>query len=109
VDLEPWFPPHTTRNIYLSLLHLQDDPNQKKVPESILKAALLRRAEEDIRRILQIRTSKPALTNLLQRGSVGDDLWQRFSRAEKEVEEEVKDVVQEVNTHAVRYPVLCVR
>lgn len=34
---------------------------------------------------------------LLQRGSVGDDLWQRFLRAEKEMEEEVKDVVSEVS------------
>ena len=33
---------------------------------------------------------------LLQRGSVGDDLWQRFVRAEKEMEEEVRDVVAEV-------------
>lgn len=33
---------------------------------------------------------------LLQRGSVGDDLWQRFLRAEKEMEDEVRDVVNEV-------------
>lgn len=33
---------------------------------------------------------------LLQRGSVGDDLWQRFLRAEKEMEDEVRDVVAEV-------------
>jgi translocation protein SEC66 len=36
------------------------------------------------------------LTALLQRGSVGDDLWQRFLRAEKEIEEELRDVVNEV-------------
>ena len=29
---------------------------------------------------------------------MGDDLWQRFLRAEKEVEEELKDVVTEVST-----------
>lgn len=34
---------------------------------------------------------------LLQRGSVGDDLWQRFMRAEKEMEDEVRDVVAEVS------------
>lgn len=33
---------------------------------------------------------------LLQRGSVGDDLWQRFLRAEREMEDEVRDVVAEV-------------
>jgi translocation protein SEC66 len=88
------------RNIYLSLLHI-DSPedggeNSSAVPETILKAALLRRATEDILRIVQIRNSKQALSSLLQRGSVGDDLWQRFLRAEKEIEEELRDVVSEV-------------
>lgn len=105
--LAPWFPRHKQRDIYLSLLHL--DPAEasaseggdgekvlKQVPDSVLKAALLRRALEDIQRILQLRTAKPALQTLLQRGSVGDELWQRFQRAEKEMEEEVKDVVNEV-------------
>lgn len=103
--LESWFPPHQARDVYLSLLHL--DPSEasegadgekklSKVPDSVLKAALMRRALEDIQRIMQLRTSKPALQNLLQRGSVGDELWQRLLRAEKEMEEEVKDVVNEV-------------
>jgi len=67
-----------------------------KVPESVLRAALLRRAVEDIKRLIQIRSAKQAGTTLLQRGSVGDDLWQRLLRAEKEMEEELRDVVMEV-------------
>ncbi|TKA83735.1 hypothetical protein B0A55_00031 [Friedmanniomyces simplex] len=106
--LEPWFPPHRQRDIYLSLLHL--DPSEQvgagggdgekklsKVPDSVLKAALLQRALEDIKRIVQLRQSKPALQTLLQRGSVGDELWQRLLRAEQEMEAEVKDVVNEAN------------
>lgn len=75
-----------------------EDGNDKapKVPESVLRAALLRRAVEDIRRIIQVRTAKQACSTLLQRGSVGDDLWQRFLRAEKEMEDELRDVVMEV-------------
>lgn len=92
-SLEPWFPTHLQRNVYLSLLHMENP----RVPDSILKAALLRRATEDIHRIVQIRNAKQALQVLLQRGSVGDDLWQRFQRAEKEIEEELRDVVQEVH------------
>jgi translocation protein SEC66 len=95
-SLEPWFPTHLQRNVYLSLLHM-DDP---KVPDSVLKAALLRRATEDIHRIVQVRNAKQALQVLLQRGSVGDDLWQRFQRAEKEIEEELRDVVSEANAFA---------
>ena len=100
-SLEPWFPPHLQRDVYLTLLHLEPEPAPGKekapaVPESVLKAALLRRAVEDIHRILKIRNSKQALSALLQRGSVGDDLWQRFTRAEKEAEDEIRDVVNEV-------------
>ncbi|KAL1311613.1 hypothetical protein AAFC00_001724 [Neodothiora populina] len=109
-SLEPWFPPHLQRNVYLSLLHLDpSDPSStpddadkslSKIPDSIIKAALLRRAVEDIHRIIQVRNAKPALQTLLQRGSVGDELWQRFQRAEKEIEDEVKDVVEEANALA---------
>lgn len=104
--LEPWFPQHVTRNIYLSLLHIDpeaasssgdDEKKLKQVPGSVLKAALLKRAVEDIQRIVQLRQAKPALQTLLQRGSVGDELWQRFQRAEQEMEVEVKDVVNEVS------------
>jgi translocation protein SEC66 len=95
-SLSPYFPPHTQRNIYSSLLALQEDPNTK-VPDSIIRAALLQRAVEDITRILHIRGRKPALQQLLQRGVVGDEIWQRLLRAEQEMEVEVKDVVSEAN------------
>jgi translocation protein SEC66 len=88
------------RNIYLSLLHEEPVEGQEKapkIPDSLLRAALLRRAVEDIHRIIQIRSAKQACSTLLQRGSVGDDLWQRFQRAEKEMEEELRDVVMEVS------------
>ncbi len=88
------------RNIYLSLLHLEpEDGNEKAspIPASVIRTALLRRAVEDIHRIIQIRAAKQACSTLLQRGSVGDDLWQRFLRAEKEMEEELRDVVMEVS------------
>ncbi|KAK0260029.1 hypothetical protein B0A54_09514 [Friedmanniomyces endolithicus] len=109
--LEPWFPPHRQRDVYLSLLHLDpseqagsgDGDSEKKlsrVPDSVLKAALLQRALEDIKRIVQLRQAKPALQTLLQRGSVGDELWQRLLRAEQEMEAEVKDVVNEANAFA---------
>lgn len=99
LSLEPWFPTHLQRDIYLSLLHLEPEPGKDKppaVPDGVLKAALLQRATEDIKRILEVRNAKQALSNLLQRGSVGDDLWQRFLRAEREVEAELRDVVEEV-------------
>ncbi|CAK7239676.1 MAG: Translocation protein S66 [Sporothrix thermara] len=99
-SLSPWFPPHLQRNVYLSLLHMEPEAGSdkpQKVPDTVIRAALMRRAVEDIHRIIQIRTGKQACQSLLQRGSVGDDLWQRFLRAEKEMEDELRDVVMEAN------------
>ncbi|KAK3996824.1 Sec62/63 complex, subunit Sec66 [Cladorrhinum sp. PSN332] len=99
-NLAPWFGPHLQRNIYLSLLHMEPEEGSEKapkVPDSVIRAALLRRALEDLNRIIQIRQAKAACSSLLQKGSVGDDLWQRFLRAEKEMEEELRDVVMEAN------------
>ncbi|KAK2600250.1 Translocation protein S66 [Conoideocrella luteorostrata] len=102
-NLAPWFPPNLQRNVYLSLLHMEPEDGKEKspkVPDSVLKAALLRRAVEDIDRLIQIKSAKQACSSLLLRGSVGDDLWQRFQRAEKEMEEELRDVVTEANALA---------
>lgn len=54
----------------------------------------------DVRRILRMRESKVAAQQLLQKGSVGDDLWAALLKAEKELEAEVLDVVNEANTFA---------
>ncbi|KAK6366214.1 Translocation protein S66 [Exophiala oligosperma] len=97
--LAPYFPTHTSRNVYLSLLHMQDSEDVK-VPETVLRAALLARAVEDWQRIQEIRTRKPALAQLLQRGVVGDEIFQRLQRAETEIELEVKDVMNEANALA---------
>jgi translocation protein SEC66 len=98
-NLKPWFGTHLQRNVYLSLLHMTPEEGAEKtprVPDSVIRAALLRRAVEDIHRLIQIKSAKQACNNLLQRGSVGDDLSQRFQRAETEMNEELRDVVTEV-------------
>ncbi|KAF7531141.1 hypothetical protein G7054_g9161 [Neopestalotiopsis clavispora] len=96
-NLEPWFGPHLQRQVYSSLLEIAATGEKTKVPDSVIRAALLRRAVADIGRIIQIRQAKQALNVLLQRGSVGEDLNQRFQRAEKEIEEELREVVMEAN------------
>lgn len=91
--LEPWFPVHPDRDIYVSLL--QCDP---PAHDGLIKAALIRRAVADVHRIFRVREDKTALTNLLQRGSIGDDLWTSFQAAEKELEAEILEVVTEAET-----------
>lgn len=66
--------------------------------EALLKAALIRRAMTDVTRVVKLREDKPALQNLLQKGSIGDDLWNSLLQAEKELETEIMEVVAEANT-----------
>ncbi|GAA6013187.1 hypothetical protein JCM11491_005209 [Sporobolomyces phaffii] len=95
---EPWFPQHKSRDLYVSLLSLDPPP-----PRPILVAALLRRAMDDVKLIWSIRDAKASLTTLLQRGQIGDDLWERFLAAEKELEGEIVEVVGEANTFEPGY------
>ncbi|KAF9246222.1 Pre protein translocase subunit Sec66-domain-containing protein [Melanogaster broomeanus] len=90
----PYFPTHPERDVYVSLLQKTDPP----VHEALLKAALLRRAMTDVSRVVKLREDKPALQNLLQKGSVGDDLWNSLLQGEKELEAEIMEVVAEANS-----------
>jgi len=90
----PYFPSHQERDVYVSLLQQSDPPAH----EALLKAALIRRAMTNVSRVLKLREDKPALQSLLQKGSIGDDLWNSLLQAEKELEAEIKEVVAEANT-----------
>ncbi|RDX56651.1 hypothetical protein OH76DRAFT_1395775 [Lentinus brumalis] len=92
---EPYFPQHHERDVYFSLLQMSDPPT----PETLLKAALVRRAMTDVTRIIRLREDKPALQNLLQKGSIGDDLWNSLLAAEKELEAEILEVAAEANAY----------
>ncbi|KAK6499416.1 translocation protein S66 [Arthrobotrys conoides] len=94
-SMEPWFPPSLSRDIYLTLLHLPDTPNPPKVPDSVLRAALLRRATDVIQKAIVIRQSKGPLQALLQKGSVGDDTWAQFLKAEQDIDAEIKEVAED--------------
>ena len=93
--IEPYFPRHKERDIYVTLLQLSDPP----APEQLLKAALLRRAVTDVQRILRIREDKPVIQALLQKGSLGDDVLTSITAAEKELEAEIQEVAAEANTY----------
>ncbi|EIW66617.1 hypothetical protein TREMEDRAFT_35004 [Tremella mesenterica DSM 1558] len=92
-SFESWFPRHHTRDTYISLLS-----SSSPVPDSLIKSSLLVRATTDVQRIWRMRDDKPAITSLHQRGLIGDDTVSRFNQAEKELEAEIVDVVQEANT-----------
>lgn len=91
---ESYFPTHAERNTYITLLQKTDPP----ASDALLKAALVRRAMADVIRVIRIREDKPALQSLLQKGSIGDDLWNSLLNAEKELEAEIMEVVAEANS-----------
>ncbi|KAJ7219207.1 translocation protein sec66 [Mycena pura] len=93
-SLPPYFPTHAERNAYVTLLQKSDPP----ASDALLKSALVRRAMTDVQRVLRLREDKPALQNLLQKGSIGDDLWNSLLAAEKELEAEIMEVVAEANS-----------
>lgn len=78
----------------MTLLQQTDPP----ASDALLKAALVRRAIADVHRVLRIREDKPALQSLLQKGAIGDDLYNSLLAAEKELEAEIVDVVTEANS-----------
>ncbi|TEB31292.1 hypothetical protein FA13DRAFT_1732744 [Coprinellus micaceus] len=61
-------------------------------------STLVRRAMADVQRVLRIREDKPALQALLQKGSIGDELWNSLLAAEKELEVEIMEVINEANS-----------
>lgn len=64
-----------------------------------MRAALLRRAMGDVKRLVHIQQEKPPLQALLRAGTVGDELWKEFSIAEQETMAELQEVVAEANTY----------
>ncbi|VDB82830.1 unnamed protein product [Peniophora sp. CBMAI 1063] len=92
-QITPYFPRHVERDTYVTLLGL-DPPT----PDALLKAALIRRAMQDVHRIVRLREDKPAMQALLQKGLLGDDIWTALLAAEKEMEAEILEVQHEANT-----------
>jgi translocation protein SEC66 len=89
-SIEPWFPDHPNRDIYLTLLH-----QEPACPPQLLKAALLERAREDISQVYILRESKAAGSQLLQKGSISEVTFQRIVAAESELNAEIADVMAE--------------
>ncbi|KAF7732782.1 translocation protein S66 [Apophysomyces ossiformis] len=92
--VDPWFPENVEKEQYIALLNCETP-----VPEHHLRAALLRRAMEAVRRLVQVQQEKPALQQLQRTGSIGDDLWRDFTVAEQEILMELQEISQEANTY----------
>ncbi|KAI8869563.1 hypothetical protein GQ42DRAFT_163340 [Ramicandelaber brevisporus] len=93
-QLESWFPPHQEREIYHAMLEAPSED----VDDHALKAALVRRAMTDVRRLVELQQNKEALEKLVKSGAIGDEMWGQFTTAENELQAEMLDVVNEANS-----------
>ncbi|CAO3596796.1 unnamed protein product [Absidia cylindrospora] len=93
-QIDPWFPENEAKEEYITLLNCET-----AIPEHHLRASLLRRAMEGVRRLVQVQQEKPALQQLMRMGSVGDDLWTEFTVAEQDIMNELQAIATEANTY----------
>lgn len=100
--VEPIFPDNHPLNLYLFLKQQYDNPNataETKPHSKVMKAALLRRGVEAIRRSLKLKENEPIFNKLYQEGLIGDDIFQNFQIQAKFQEIELKEIVQECETY----------
>lgn len=87
------FPRNYSKEMYLQLKQQDPKPNDK-----ILKAALLRRGSECIRKMFKLRENEPNINALYQKGSIGHDYFESFQLEKKLNELEMNELVQEANS-----------
>jgi translocation protein SEC66 len=84
--------------------YVDGQEHHSEPPLSLLKAALLRRAAEDVRRGLVIRKARQACGVLLNKGSIGIDVSKELDRAGEELDNEAIDVAAEVRVPGTPMP-----
>jgi len=100
-NIEPIFPENQTAKLYESLKQVASDPNvpkDQKPHDKVLKAALLRRAAEAIRRSMKLKENEPTFNKLYEDGLIGDDIYKQFEVQAKFQELELKEIVAECET-----------
>lgn len=96
----PFFPPNLQRDIYLSLRHIESSVERAdnfEVTPTILRAALLGRAVEGMRRASRLRSAAQAYKMLLNKGSLGGEVWKQLDCAAGELKAGLTDILIEEN------------
>ncbi|ODV67888.1 hypothetical protein HYPBUDRAFT_137740 [Hyphopichia burtonii NRRL Y-1933] len=100
--VEPIFGENHTASLYQFLKAQYTNPDatkETKPHEKVLKAALLRRAVEAIRRSLKLKENEPIFKYLYQEGLIGDEVFRQFEFQAKYQELELKEIVQETELY----------
>ncbi|CUM64757.1 uncharacterized protein PRCAT00002368001 [Priceomyces carsonii] len=101
-QVEPIFKENHPAALYNFLKEQYKSPDvgkDSKPHEKVMKAALLRRAVESVRRSLKLKENEPVFTKLYLEGLIGDDIFKQFEIEAKLQEYELKDIAQECETY----------
>lgn len=109
ISVEPIFGRNYCLELYELLKEKYQDkllPKDTRPPEKAVKAALMRRAVEAIRRSLKLKENEPVFTRLYQEGLIGDDVYKQFELQSKVQQLELKDIVEECQHFSKDWPAL---
>lgn len=82
------------------------ESEEVKVHDKVLKAALLNRGAENIRRSFKLKELAPQVELLYKNGSIGEDYWKSFQTEIKVTEAEVKECIIEAENLQPGWPQL---
>ncbi|KAI5967856.1 sec66 [Candida margitis] len=101
-QVEPIFKENYNAILYQQLKSQCNDPDlpkDQKPHEKVMKAALLRRGVEAIRRSMKLKENEPVFNKLYQNGSIGDDMFKQLEFEVKFQELELRDIVAEAEQY----------
>lgn len=97
-EAEPIFEENYTALLYNTLKLQYNDATlskEQKPHDRVMKAALLRRGTEGIRRSLKLKENEAVYKNLYENGLIGDEIYQQYTIQVKFQELEVKEIANE--------------
>ena len=101
-QIEPIFKENHNAIIYQQLKAQYTDPDlpkDQKPHEKVMKAALLRRGVEAIRRSMKLKENEPVFNKLYQNGLIGDDMFKQLEFEIKFQELELREIVAETEQY----------
>lgn len=107
ISVEPLFGRNYCLELYEVLKEKHVDKSlakESRPPEKVVKAALLRRAVEAIRRSLKLKENEQVFAKLYLEGLIGDDVFKQFEMQSKVQQLELKDIVEECQQWSKEWP-----
>jgi len=101
-QIEPIFKDNYNAILYQQLKSQYTDPDlpkDQKPHEKVMKAALLRRGVEAIRRSMKLKENEPVFNKLYQNGLIGDDMFKQLEFEIKFQELELREIVAETEQY----------